>query len=144
MKIVTLVLMILLSASAFAKAKTCSQSLEQIQADRHLQMEIPKIQFGTIFVSVDLLCVAGDKIQTKSAVAVCDKYANTEASQCISESAKVLSTPIVYSKEIVKDETSFQTIVSQHALSYQIPVGFAGEAGLYAICTKTLTIPVCQ
>ena len=143
MKTAILVLISLLSVQSFA-ANVCSKTWEQIDSDRRLQTEMPKIQFGTIFVSVDSLCVAEDTLQTKEAVAVCTKWGRGELGECIAETSQILSTPIVYSKEISKGDTGFETITQKHALVYSIPVGYSSEAGLNVLCKKTLTLPVCQ
>lgn len=144
MKMFVIALMSLTTATVFAKTKTCTMSLEQIQADRYLQTEMPKIQFGTVFVSVDGVCVAGDQLKTISPVAVCTKFATGELGQCVAETSVTLSTPIAFTKEIVKNETSFETITVKHATSYEIAVGYAVESGLQVVCKKTLTLPSCQ
>jgi len=144
MKKLILIAISLLSVSSFGKSKVCDQSWAQIDANFRLQTEMPKVQFGTVFVSVDSLCVNGENLETKQAVGVCSKWGGGEASACQIETPQILSTPIAYAKDISAGETGFETITGSIPLSYSIPVGTSNEAGLSVLCKKTLAIPHCQ
>ena len=106
--------------------------------------DFPKIQFGSIFVSVEEVCVNQDRIETQHLVPVCVKWGNGEASHCVKEVKRILTTPIRYSKEIPRGEGSFETIEQVIPLSYKINYGYYYEGGLAAVYSRTYTIPACE
>ncbi len=106
--------------------------------------DFPKIQFGSIFVPVDEVCVNQERIETQNLVPVCVKWGGGEASHCIKEVKRILSTPIRYSKEIPHGEGSFETIEQVIPLTYKIKYGYYSEGGMTSVYSKTYTIPVCE
>jgi hypothetical protein len=89
----------------------------------------PKIAFGSVFVSVDGVCVAGDMLRTKQAIPVCSEWGRGEASSCVKEVALILSTPRTYIMQISIGEGSrYEEITQTHPLTYTIPVGYDGQA----------------
>lgn len=106
--------------------------------------DFPKIQFGSIFVSVEEVCVNGERIETQNLVPVCVKWGHGEASQCIKEVKRILNTPIHYLKEIPRGEGSFETIEQSIPLTYKINYGYYGEGGIMTVYSRTYTIPACE
>ncbi len=105
--------------------------------------DFPKVQFGSVFVSVEEVCVAGSNIKTQFAVPVCVEWANNEAGGCVREVNKKLSTPINYSKEIPSGEGSFETISMSIPLEYDIVFGTWSEAGIQPVYTENYSVPAC-
>ncbi len=106
--------------------------------------DFPKVQFGSVFVSVEEVCVDGDNIHTQYAVPVCVKWSSGEAGGCAREVNKFLSTPINYTKEIPNGEGSFKTISMSIPLHYNIPFGFWTEAGISSVKVMPYSIPGCE
>lgn len=106
--------------------------------------DFPKVQFGSVFVSVEEVCVDGDHVKTQYAVPVCVKWGGGEASTCVNEVRKHLSTPIDFTKEIPVGEGSFQTVEMSIPLHYNIPFGYWSESGIQVVRTEHYSIPGCE
>lgn len=126
---------LLLSALTFLSV---SASASQLVGD------FPKVQFGSVFVSVEEVCVDGDMVKTQFAVPVCVKWGGGEASTCLKEVKKHLSTPVNFSKEVPMGEGSFQTVEMSIPLHYNIPFGYWTEAGIQPVYTEHYSIPGCE
>ncbi len=136
-------LVLLFSVSAMA-SNVCSMTWEQINQSQY-NADFPKIQFGTVFMGVDGVCVKGQKVYTQEPVEVCAHWSTGESSDCLHYVKKTLSTPIKYQKEIPQGDSGFTTITETIPMTYSVPVGkFWGEAGLHAVCNKTYRIPNCR
>lgn len=108
-----------------------------------LYAEYPKIAFGSTFVSIDGLCVKGDRLFTKSEVSVCSEWNGNDVDPCSRYEKKILSTSRQYTKEIPNGETGFITVSGTYPLNYSVPVGTPGEA-FNVTCEMAYTIPACQ
>ncbi len=105
--------------------------------------DFPKVQFGSVFVSVEEVCVEGAYVKTQFAVPVCVQWGNGEAAGCVREVNKKLRTPINYSKEIPSGEGSFETISMSIPLEYDIVFGTWGESGIQPVYTEHYSVPAC-
>lgn len=105
--------------------------------------EFPKVQFGTVFVSVEEVCVDGPVVRTKYNVPVCMKWGRGEASTCEQEVMMPLSTPINYMKDIPTGEGSFESVPMSIPLEYRIPYGYWIESGVHAVQYRYFKIPAC-
>lgn len=141
MKMMLLTVSCFLSLSSFANV--CEQSWETINQNFFLSTDFPKVQFGTVFVSVDGVCVSGDHLYTQAPVTVCTQPSQGESSECLAEESLVLATPVTYTKDIPVGEGRFETITQTHPMSYNIAVGRDSEGGLQVQCHKNYTIPAC-
>jgi hypothetical protein len=110
----------------------------------NLVAEFPKVQFGSVFVQVDEVCVDGDVVNTQHAVAVCTEWKGNESSPCSKEEKKILSTPVEYRKAIPVGETGWETVTMTIPLNYNIPYGYYTEGGLQVVTTKHFSIPTCE
>jgi hypothetical protein len=106
--------------------------------------EFPKVQFGSVFVSVEEVCVDGPMIKTVYAVPVCEQWGRGEASTCENEVMKHLSTPINYMKDIPRGEGSFESVPMTIPLEYKIPYGYWIESGIHAVLYRDFKIPSCN
>ena len=139
----------LMSLPAFANI--CSQSWDDIYRAGYTA-QFPKVkmdsvsseQVGTVFVSVDGLCIDGDQLKTQSATPVCLESAKDEAGKCVRSKQAVLSTDISYVADLAMDESGRTTRVpSVHPTRYDIPVGTDGHS-FRQVCTKSFAIkPTC-
>jgi hypothetical protein len=146
MKLISLIATgILLATSSSFAANLCSLTWDQIYA-KHYRAEMPKVQFGSVFVSIDGVCVNGDTVETTSAVEVCTDYSRNEHGGCSATKSITLSKPIKYMREISVGEHGgkFEKIPQTLPLSYSVPVGREVERGLQVVCQKTYTLPACK
>lgn len=143
-------LLVVATLPAFA-SNICTKSWKDIYKGG-VTAEFPKIkmdnvnknQVGTVFVSVDGLCQAGDKVRTIEPVEVCLEAAKNESGNCIKSERHILSTAIEYIHEIQSSESDkFIGVPSTHPLDYLIPVGYLGEA-FTQVCAKEYSIDPCQ
>jgi hypothetical protein len=133
MKKYVLVLALLVSAHGFAA--TCEATHGKVA-------QFPKVAFGSVFVSVDGLCVKGDRLYTRSPIEICTEWNRDEAGSCKTVENKILSTSLNWSKEIPDGDFRFQLITGTYPLNYSIPVGYDGE-GFHPVCEMSYTIPAC-
>ncbi len=110
----------------------------------NLAGDFPKVQFGSVFVPVNEVCVDGDMVNTQYEVAVCTEWKGSEASVCSKEEKKILSTAIEYKKAIPVGETGFETITMKIPLHYNIAYGYYTEGGFQTVKTKHFAIPACE
>ncbi len=106
--------------------------------------DFPKIQFGSVFVSVEHVCVSGERIETQAPVPVCVEWGRGETSYCSKEIKRILSTPIHYSKEVPRGEGGFEMVEFSIPLTYKIPFGYYSEGGVTPVFTKKYSIPGCE
>lgn len=106
--------------------------------------DFPKVQFGSVFVPVNEVCVDDDMINTQHEVAVCTQWGGGEASSCTKEEKKILRTAIEYRKSIPVGETGFETITMKIPLHYDIAYGYYTEGGFQTVKTKHFSIPACE
>lgn len=106
--------------------------------------EFPKVQFGSTFVSVENVCVNGDYVQTIDEVTVCVKRDNRAHGYCAVTQAKILSTPIHFSKEIPGTHNKFQVIEGSIATSYQVPFGYPSKNGIRVVKIEKFNLPACE
>jgi hypothetical protein len=141
---------LLFTMSVPAMANICTLSWNDVGNSRYtaqfpkIKMDsISKDQVGTTFVSVDGLCIDGDRLQTRKAQPVCLQMANDEAGTCADSRNAVLSTDISYVAEIAVGESSrFEKVPSTHPTKYMIPVGTDGDV-FHTVCEKEFAIPQC-
>jgi hypothetical protein len=145
MKMLSLIAGILLATSSSFAANLCSQSWEQIYAKGYTA-ELPKIQFQSIFVSIDGVCVNGPNVETKETVAVCTDYSNSEQGGCTRTKNVVLSKPIKYYRDVQVGEHGgrWEKIPQTLPTSYSVPVGRELANGMQVVCHKTFTLPACK
>jgi len=106
--------------------------------------DYPKVQFGSVFVPVNEVCVDGDMINTQFPVSVCTEWKGSAASVCSKEEEKTLSTAIEYRKAIPVGETGFETVTMKIPLHYEIAFGYYTEGGFQTVKTKHFAIPACK
>lgn len=129
----------LISTQALAK-NICSESWETIYKKGY-SAQFPKIQFGSIWLSIDGVCQSADHLYSAKPMEVCSGWGSGET-HCTETEWLTLSTPITYEKEIPVGEGGWTTIEQSHPLNYKIPVGREGEAFMQ-VCEKAFTIPHC-
>jgi hypothetical protein len=142
MKTIILALVATMSLPAFA-SNICSKSWDDVNKSNYAT-DFPKAQFGSTWVSVDGVCVAGENLQTIKPVEVCVEFSTGERSDCIASENKILSTPINYVMEVpVGDGDRLEQIPASYPLSYEIPVGYQNDT-FTQVCTKTYALPTCK
>lgn len=113
-------------------------------AHGRLSADFPKVQFGSVFIPVNEVCVSGDHVKSIYPVSVCVEWKGSDANPCSREVRKILSTPIDYQKEVPVGEGGWQTLDFSIPLDYQIPYGHWTEAGLQVVKTVPFSIPGCE
>lgn len=113
-------------------------------ASGRLSADYPKVQFGSIFIPVNEICVHEEHVRSIYPVAVCTEWGRGEESGCTRYIRKTLSTPIQYSKEIPSGEGSWETIEMRIPLHYKIAWGYWTEGGFQTVKTKPFSIPQCN
>ncbi len=101
--------------------------------------DFPKIRFGSTFVGIDEVCVAGESVHTIRPVPVCEEY--NRVSRCVSEVRSVLSTPIRYTSELPLNGNRFEKVGFTIPLNYSVPFVDARGRVVYS---RSFRIPNCQ
>lgn len=114
-------------------------------AHRGLTPEFPKVQFGSVFIPVNMVCVhEGVHLMSQKPVSVCVEWEGSEADLCSRTEMKTLITPIHFVKKVPKGEGEWQKVHINIPLHYKIPYGHYTEAGLQVVKTKHFSIPGCE